>query len=209
MGIAGYVLIGGESQRLGVDKASMLVSGIPAADRLARLLGEVCQRGVHLVGREMCPWSAYPTLHDVQGGVGPLAGVLTALEHAGQGSALIIATDLWGLTRSTVDKLLGVGRPEPASGPAVDVVFAAPSSGSGRDQPLCALWRVETCLPVVRATLASGRRSMFSALSDLRATGRVTTPVAVDEGELVNINRPEDVERFLSMRSGEEQTPQR
>lgn len=188
----GYVLIGGRSRRLGVDKAEYRINGTPAADVLARRLESVCDGGVHLIGRSEAPWSSYPTLPDSRVGKGPLAGILTALERTATGHAVFLATDLWRVTTATLGALVQEleTRSDVMSAGAVDVVYAqSPFHGA---QPLCSAWRVESCLPVVRRHLGSDDVSIFGVLDQLRSD-----ELMVDDDELANVNEPEDLEAFL------------
>lgn len=189
--VSGYVLIGGASRRLGIDKAAYLIDGEPAAIRMARLVQPLCDAGVFLVGRMEAPWSSFTVLADVHAGQGPLGGVSTALEHAVGDVALILATDLWSLTMTSVERILReVAGPE--SDPEVDVACGV---GAGRAQPLCSAWRVQSSLGVVRRRIASGQVSMFGTLEELR-----TTLVEVGDEELANVNEPRDLEMFLRQR---------
>ncbi|MBJ7362159.1 MAG: NTP transferase domain-containing protein, partial [Ilumatobacteraceae bacterium] len=47
----GYVLAGGSSRRMGVDKAFLPVSSQSAVERQCQLLQEICPDGVFIVGR--------------------------------------------------------------------------------------------------------------------------------------------------------------
>lgn len=192
----GFVLIGGRSSRLGFDKARHALDDIPAADVLARRLESVCSREVRLIGRASAPWSSFACLPDLdsgaesqsEGGAGPLAGVLTALEECLAPFAVILAVDLWAVSPMTLERTLAAvsANPVPIGD---DVVYAV--GRSGREQPLCSAWRVETCTPIVRGRLRSGSRSMFGVLDALRAS-----TVEVDDEELLNVNEPGDVDAY-------------
>lgn len=199
---AGFVLVGGRSSRLGFDKAAHPLDGTPAADRIARRLEAICEREVLLVGRDQAPWSAYPSIPDkslssstTSSDMGPIIGVVTALEASSADVALVVATDLWNVSTSSMRELLrevvdqsGETRP--------DVAYAA--TGSGRGQPLCAAWRVDTCLRVAHRRLESGRYAMFGLLDELHSLA-----VPFDDDELININDSNDLGSFLRMQSHE------
>lgn len=200
LGLHGFVLIGGRSSRLGVDKASFLLEGVPAADVLASRLESVCDRGVYLVGRERNNWSSFDTLIDERPGSGPLSGVHTALRAAESGIALVVAADLWRVTPQSLQcvaeaVVLDVAENAGVDGETFDMSYAKPKSGLG--QPLCSAWRVDACLGVVESRLDSRDRSMFGLLAALRSK-----PVEVDDGELMNVNSPRDLELFLRESTG-------
>jgi molybdopterin-guanine dinucleotide biosynthesis protein A len=57
-----------------------------------------------------------------------------------------------------------------------------------RDEPLCAVWRVSTCLPVLSAAFDTGERAIHAALD-----GLVRIDVPAERSALRNVNRPEDL----------------
>ncbi|TWT47709.1 molybdenum cofactor guanylyltransferase [Botrimarina hoheduenensis] len=93
-----YVLIGGQSRRFGTDKATHSVEGVPwAIDVGCRLApaGDFV-----FVGQPRTPgvFAQVRTIADWPGGVGPLAGVIAALEDRlamhGPGTIVIASCDL-------------------------------------------------------------------------------------------------------------------
>lgn len=191
---SGFVLIGGRSRRLGMDKASYQIGGVPAADLVARTLARVCSDGVRLIGRQDAPWSEFACIPDTASGKGPLAGVVTALEAARTEIVAIAATDLWRIRSETIAALLermvsDVATSHPEEG-AIDVVYA--QSASGRAQPLCSVWSVTRALPVARSRLEREDVSIFGVLGELRSVS-----MTVPDTDLLNVNDPADLEAFL------------
>ncbi len=176
---SGFVLIGGRSRRLGIDKATYPIGGVPAADRLASRLLEVCRGGVVLVGREGAPWSSHPCVPDSRAGIGPVSGLLTSLERCDTEYAFVLSD-------------MG----EIHEGSFADVTYAV--TAAGRGQPLCSVWRVESVLATVRRRIDSGDLSMFGILDDVHAK-----PVILDDAQLRNVNEPQDLELFLREVLGE------
>lgn len=135
-------------------------------DRLRRLLAG---RAEHR--RADATWIA-----DRWPGEGPLGGIATALAHTGS-PTLVIATDLPALDTTTLSALLA-HRDDP-----VDVVVA----GSGRLEPLCALW-LASAAPVVDELFRRGERAVHRAVARLRSCIVDVAPAA-----LRNVNRPDDL----------------
>jgi molybdopterin-guanine dinucleotide biosynthesis protein A len=92
--VAGLLLTGGASRRLGVDKATLLLDGETLADRAARVLGAACTP-VFEVGPGT---TGLPTVDEGARHQGPLVALAAggdALRTGGHaGSAIVLAVDL-------------------------------------------------------------------------------------------------------------------
>jgi molybdopterin-guanine dinucleotide biosynthesis protein A len=128
-GVAGLLLSGGASRRMGHDKASIRVGGESAATRAARLLGSVADP-VWEVGPSHCH---LPHLLEDPVGSGPVSAVAAgwkALSAAGhRGPVLVLACDLPLMTRALLGWLAGL----PEERTVIPMV-------GGRPQPVCARW---------------------------------------------------------------------
>ena len=99
--VAGAVLLGGASRRMGRDKAALAVAGVPGATRTARLLDNLFDE-VLLVGGaapEDCPGRHVP---DEPGPRCALRGLATALAAASAPRVFVVATDMPLLTPDLV-----------------------------------------------------------------------------------------------------------
>jgi molybdopterin-guanine dinucleotide biosynthesis protein A len=85
----GFVLAGGQSRRMGRDKALLEWGDISLLEHMIQLLSTVSNK-VQVVGR--------PEFPDRLPGKGPLGGILTALEVTDQDANLFVAVDLPFLT---------------------------------------------------------------------------------------------------------------
>lgn len=85
----GFVLAGGESRRMGRDKAALRWKDCSLLDHMVLLLSTVAD-AVRIVGRDELP--------DRVPGQGPLGGILTALEATDSDANLFLAVDLPLLT---------------------------------------------------------------------------------------------------------------
>ena len=182
-GVRAVVLAGGQSRRMGVDKATMLVDGVAMARRVADVaVAGGCTDVVALGGNpEMLGVVGLAVVADRWPGEGPLGAIAVALEHA-TGDVLVLACDLVWLDAAAVRLLLQSA----AETPDVDVVCAR-SSQAARVEPLCALWR-PSALGVVAQTFQSGERAVHVALAKLRVAS-----CEVPEGALRNANTPADL----------------
>ncbi|HEX3459344.1 MAG TPA: molybdenum cofactor guanylyltransferase [Acidimicrobiales bacterium] len=127
--VAGLLLSGGASRRMGHDKASIRVAGESSAHRAARLLGSVANP-VWEVGPSHCH---LPHVREDPAGSGPVSAVAagwTALSAAGhRGPVLVLACDLPLMTRELLEWLAG----HPVDRTVIPMV-------GGRPQPVCARW---------------------------------------------------------------------
>jgi len=91
-GPLGAILAGGRSRRMGSDKALVSVGGVPMIERVAAALQVVVDEMV-IVGREE-PLAGIPAIPDLSPRPrGPLAGLVTALQHAAGRPVLLVAVD--------------------------------------------------------------------------------------------------------------------
>jgi len=193
--VAGILLTGGRSRRMGFDKASIAIDGVPAAVRVARVMCSVVTPVVEVgPGR-----SGLVTVREEPPGSGPLAAVdagARALEGAGHdGAALVVACDLPLLTE-TVLRMLAEW---PGDSSVVPVV-------AGRPQPLCARWSGAD----LRSTawlVDAGERSMRALLSrpGIVFLDESGWPGSVEAGALRDADTRADLDRLgLRWRRGSE-----
>jgi molybdopterin-guanine dinucleotide biosynthesis protein A len=142
------ILAGGTGRRLGgVDKAGLVIAGLPLLDRV--LAATVAADRTVVVGDPRPTSRRVHWTREEPAGGGPLAGLaagLTALSgQAGAELVVALATDLPWLHSEDVDRLLAALRLDQQSDAAL---FSDPT---GRPQPLVAAYRVRP----LRAALAA------------------------------------------------------
>ncbi len=186
--IAGFILAGGDSRRMGTDKAQLSLDGKTFMDLIAAELSRVTTN-ITVVGRQSsCSLRCVPDIHPKWGALG---GVHTALASCDQEWAMIVACDFPSVTAELFTRL-GSMREE------VDAV--APIQSDGIPQPLCALYRIEPCLQRAEQLIGSGERKPVALLQSVR-TRWVPFAEIQDLPEagrfFDNINTPEDYERIV------------
>lgn len=182
--VAGAVLLGGSSTRMGRDKASLTVGGVATATRVARLLTELFE-DVLLVGGDPPADAPGRRVPDPPGPPCPLRGIVAALGAAEAERVLIVATDLPLVTPAL---LLGI-----LAWPRAEVVVPRPG---GVAQPLCALYRREVAKRAASARLQTDRLAAKGLLAELQASYLEDADLAEldpDGVALANLNRPEDL----------------
>jgi len=146
------VLAGGRGLRMGGrDKSRMSApdTGEALAARIVRLasgLGMECA----MIGG--VPLAGVPHLRDEPEGIGPIGGLCALLAHARERSALALACDLPHVTQALLGRLAS----EKADAP----VLCPRDPATGKWQPLFARYDSPRVLPVFRAAIDNGTRSM-------------------------------------------------
>jgi molybdopterin-guanine dinucleotide biosynthesis protein A len=160
--VAGFVLAGGRSSRMGREKALLELGGLPLVVRAVQALQSLTEL-VNVVG----PAGAYRELHlsvvaDEYPDAGPLGGIATALAHASRPWSLVIACDMPYLSAAWLEFLIGR-----ALASSADVVLPESAyTGKPLPEPLCALYHQRAGAPI-RAALERGVRSVMGGLSGL------------------------------------------
>jgi molybdopterin-guanine dinucleotide biosynthesis protein A len=203
--IGGFILAGGESSRMGVDKGLLEIAGEPMIVRAARLVESVVGARAVVVGTpEKYRGLGLRAIADDWPGCGPLGGIATALRASDADWNLIVACDLPYLTREWLEFLLARARDSAADAVVPMNLTAEKKRGA---EPLCAAYhkRGEAAL---RRALERGVRKVTDGLAELRI--EVIEPAewkGFDSDGLLfkNVNTPaeyEEAERKLAGRAG-------
>jgi molybdopterin-guanine dinucleotide biosynthesis protein A len=191
---AGFILAGGKSSRMGVDKGLLEIAGVPMIARAARLVESAVGSPVVLVGTpEKYRGLGLRAIADDWPGCGPLGGIATALRASGAEWNLIVACDLPYLTREWLQYLL-----QRACDSAEEAVVArhlTPANRRGAE-PLCAMYH-KGGEPELRRALQRGVRKVTDGLAELRV--EMIEPAkwkGFDSDGLLfkNVNTPADYE---------------
>ena len=135
--VYGLVLAGGESRRMGQDKALLKREGMSQLQYVVELLDGVSERVFVSARREQhddAERSRYERIVDRYEGMGPVAGILTALEEHPDADWLVVACDLPNIDATTLQHLL-------QQRSATQPFTAFRSSYDGLPEPLCAVYR--------------------------------------------------------------------
>lgn len=160
------ILAGGDSRRMGQDKAMLEFSGQPliqAAIGTMQRLFPVTLLSV----RELRPEIDLPQVCDMQADGGPLTGLVSALAQVNTPWAFVVGCDMPFVSPALVEQLAAHRAEYQAVVPVVD----------GQLQPLAAFY-ASSCVATMRANLALGDRSLLGVLKQLHVC-------YVDEAELL------------------------
>ena len=187
--IVGAVLAGGQSRRMGLDKAFAPLDGRPmlsvVVDRLRPQVGRV----IIGAGGDPARLAEFgcPCVPDPQDflGMGPAAGVLAGLRYARENGFGLVATAPCDAPFAPSDWL---ARLVDAMRPGIDVCVVESDHGV---EAAFALWRIEMARAVETA-LKADERSLRNVIRGMRAA-RVRFEPGGDVDAFWNLNRPEDL----------------
>ncbi len=181
--LAGLLLTGGSSRRLGVDKAALILDGETLAARAARLLSDRCGEVVE-VGPGV---TDVRSVRETPAGGGPLAALVAganALRDPGTeppGALVLLACDL------------------PWVAPVLEALIAAPSDAEivvpvdedGRRQYVCARYG-SRALVAAAALVGEGVRSLHELVESMDSVLEVA---GFPAGTFADIDEPDDARR--------------
>lgn len=187
MSCGGYLLVGGRSSRMGVDKALLEVQGTTIAALLARRLSSVVDTTFLIGDPDRYSSAGWPVIPDLRPGDGPLAGIETALRHSCHSWNLVLGCDMPGIPDSLLKDL--VMRAERSKAQVV-----VPEPIPGGLEPLCAVYHVNS-LPAVTAALDAGQRRVKDLLQHLPLEPVADWPRHCFQ----NLNTPADWDRYQAV----------
>ncbi len=187
--IEGFILVGGQSRRMGADKAGLKLGGRSFIERVAEALDAVAGT-VRVVGAkdktEMYPLTV---VHDVYPQWGALGGLHGALAACRAPWAAVAACDLPFVTGELFLRLASLRQ-------NFDAVV--PVQIDGRPQPLCAIYRREACAARAEELITQGERRPRTLLQNIKTRWVAPLELADMQGSthfFPNINTPEDYPR--------------
>jgi molybdopterin-guanine dinucleotide biosynthesis protein A len=191
-GLSGAILMGGDSRRMGRDKAALRLDGRPLLHHVHDVLHPLCTeillvtRDDRRAGAEDLAPAGCRIVTDVLPGRGPLVGLHAALQAAAH------------------DRVLLVGGDMPCLSPGLLQAMAAAAAATGADVTIARLDRFEPlhavygrgCLAPIAEALAAGPApvpSFFPAVAVNIWTADRVRAFDPDLRSFLNVNTPEDL----------------
>jgi len=194
--LRGLVLAGGESLRMGADKAALMVNGQTLLDRSVGLLAPLTTT-VHVAIRagQVSDGlrSRFPVLFDEVSVQGPAGALLAAWQHDPESAWLALACDMPAIGREALADL--VDRRDPEHG-----ATAWRNPDDGLPEPLCAIWE-----PGTLARLAAVAREAGTGVVSPRAVLAAADPLLLEPAwpqSLRSVNTPADLHQHLESEYG-------
>lgn len=190
--ITAVILAGGQSRRLGRDKAVEPFDGEPLIRRVIRRASEaVSASHVVVVVADPARAAALPLDVDHQTAVdafpdcGSLGGIYTGLDASTNEWSLVVACDMPFLSAPLLAHMAGLRKGCDAVVPVVD----------GRPEPTHALY-TRRCLPAIESRLRAGQLKISGFFDDVDVRYVPEAELRDFDPDLLsffNINRPEDL----------------
>ena len=152
------VLCGGQSVRMGRDKASLSFGHETLLTRVVRIVSSVAGDVVVVARKDQIVPAGFTVVRDPVDGQGPLAGIVTGL-HASRGDRVFVtACDMPLLRPAVIVRLFDL---------VGDADVCVPTVG-GHTMTLCAVYR-RAVLPYAEALLAAGQHSLRALIDRVDA----------------------------------------
>lgn len=180
----GLVLAGGQSRRMGRDKALLVRDGQSQLGYIASLLESVTDRVFVSARRDQQDdpeRSLFATIVDRYENMGPVAGILSAMDEYPGADWLVVACDLPNIDAGTLEFLLQHRAHE-------QPFTAFRSSYDGLPEPLCAIYSAGSDA-VIRRFVDDG----FTCPRKILINSDTCLLEQPDPKALDNINTPEDL----------------
>ncbi len=189
---------GGESRRMGENKALKRFAGQMLIERMVNRLRPLAQELLITTNQpDLFDFIELALVPDLVLGKGALGGLYTAIASAHQPLVGVVACDMpfinAGLLAAERDLLVSQG---------ADVVI--PRSPTGLE-PLHAIYRKETCLPPVRAALESGALRVVGWFPAVKVVEMPPDEIAKydpDFRSFINVNTPEEFRQAELLENG-------
>ncbi len=196
-GVAGVILAGGESRRMGCDKSLLPIDGARFIDHIYRRMSALFEE-VIIVTNSPGLYQDIPCrkVPDTYLRKGSLAGIHSGLFHAQSERIFVVACDMPLLSAELIRYICECGDEG-------DVVIPKAEDGL---QPLHALYH-KSCLPAVEEVLETGRRRIVEFFPKVRVHPIDSRELARLDPQGVsfrNINTPQE---YFALREGQSPGP--
>ena len=196
----GLILAGGHSKRMGQDKSVLIYHGKTQIEHAYDLLSPFCAKVFVSNRADQAGQKGHehlPQVHDLPqfSGIGPLAGILSAMTTYPKTSWLVFACDLPFITPEAIDYLIGLRNPDQFATAFISSYpppEPSPQGGGKFPEPLCAIWE------------AHGRRDIEQFLREgiqcprkILLKSNVHLIIQKDPRWLDNVNTPQEYEQAL------------
>lgn len=179
------LLAGGQSQRMGTNKALLPLGKTTVLDFITTRLEQACEEVLLVTTpRQPYPQMRARKIFDVMEGKSSLGGLYSGLLQSPAEANFVCGCDMPLITPEMINYLFARLETNDAVVPKLDGFF----------EPLCAVYR-KSCLPYIEAQLRTSelRMTHWFAQARVLAPGKEELP---DVRSFLNLNTPEDYARL-------------
>ena len=196
--IDGFILTGGMSSRMGIDKSILRFGDVTIVEIIAKALAPVTREVFTVGGLGGGGFTHFADLADDDSDrelrpKSSMAGLLTALHHADSKWIFVVACDMPFVTTALFDLM--------ASRRTDEFGVVVPISAEGVSQPMCALYNVAACIGECEAAVGTGELSnqkLLKRVNALELPYDELRGLAGSELFFTNVNTPDE---YLAARS--------
>ena len=199
-GISAVILAGGQSRRLGRDKAVEPIGGLPLIRRVIERVEQVASEVLVVVadssrGEELPLDPRHRVVPDRYPGTGSLGGIFSGLEAGSNPWVVAVACDMPFLNLSLIGRMLALREDMDVVVPLIE----------GRPEPTHALYS-KTCLPFIEPKLRDRQLKISGFYDQVRVHYLPEEEVASLDPQFLsffNVNTPEDLDKALGLAAQE------
>src|SRR5512133_3689162 len=188
MGISVVIQAGGESRRMGQNKALIPFLGRPLISRVIDRVGGIADEVLITTNQpELFAFTGLPAYPDVYPGQGALSGLYTALSAAGQPFIAVVACDMPFASATLLRAQLAILEEQGVDG-------VVPRSSEGYE-PFHAVYRRDPCRLAVKDALEAGENRLISWFPKANLVFLAPEQAArydPDGEAFINVNTPEE-----------------
>jgi molybdopterin-guanine dinucleotide biosynthesis protein A len=183
--MTGIVLSGGESRRMGRDKAFLKLDGVPLIEHVLRTLRGIFPK-IIIVTKNPAAYALYDAvvIHDAVDKPGPLTGIYSGLLHSTDEHNFVVACDMPFLNSGLILYMAGLVQ-------GYDIVVP---KVAGCVEPLHAIYS-KGLLPLIERRLQQDARQIQGLFNEARVLHLMETEIVRYDPEkrsFKNLNTPEE-----------------
>jgi molybdopterin-guanine dinucleotide biosynthesis protein A len=200
--VTGIILAGGQSRRMGADKAFVVVDGQRLIDRVMGVLRQVCGE-IIIVSSDTRPYAMLDArlIPDSIRNFGAMAGLHAALQAMDTDLGVVVAVDMPFLSSPLLRAMVEAAAGWDAVIPALALEIARGDAARGRAKdlglsPVHAVYR-RTCVPAIWGAIERDDRRLSAFLPAIRVRYFAADEIRLHDPDLrslVNVNTPEDLQ---------------
>lgn len=188
--VTGIILAGGQSKRMGTNKAFVRLKEKPLIEYALDALQKVTPNVILSAGTEPFHYKNLPVVKDIYPGCGPMGGIYSALRFSNTDLNLVLSCDMPFVSTELLNFLI-----EEAAEHDADVTL--PVDEQGYRQTLCAVYS-KNMLPQLEKSLLQKKLKLKILIAgvNFRIIPVGTTHKYFRQNTFLNMNTPELINQF-------------